>query len=142
MEALTVAEVAERAGVSQAAVRARLADGTIRGQQRMRGKRSVWAVEAASAQKYIAGRRGEGRGVKKEPVKQEGPEGVAQGDVKLADLDRAVAQLPGPVRPAATRATGELEALRKENAQLRGVVQGLRRAHSELLAVIAGTYDD
>lgn len=142
MDALTVAEVAGRAGVSQAAVRARLADGTIQGQQRMRGKRSVWAVEAASAQKYIAGRRGEGQGVKKEPVKQEGPEGVAQEDVKLHDLESAVAQLPGSDRPTPTRNMGELEALRKENAQLRGVVQGLRRAHSELLAVVAGSYDD
>lgn len=141
MTVLTVSEVAELAGVSTAAVRARLADGTLKGRQEMRGKRPVWAVEADSARKYASERKRDSRGAQGRAAAKSAGGAVAQPDVSLRDLDDVVAQLPRVEQPRRDPGSAELDALRKENAQLRALVQGLQRAHSVLLAATTEAYE-
>jgi hypothetical protein len=50
----TVATLAQDAGVSTSAVRARLSDGAILGQRVLHGRREVWEIDDDSALRYIA----------------------------------------------------------------------------------------
>lgn len=130
---LSVADVAQAAGVSQAAVRARLADGTLEGRQQMRGHRLVWSIDAGSAQRYVTGHGGTWpSGERPAAVTPHAPDETER-DERALDVGAPAAAAswlaadPSSLDPATVLA---------ENARLRAALSAMSRAHQALVDLV------
>lgn len=135
---VAVAEVAQAAGVSQAAVRARLAEGTLAGVRVDRDGRQVWEVDDAAAQRYVATHQA---ARSEPPAPSAGAPAQPSQDVSG----------PAPVRQTARRAAGavvrpsddaggsgvDVAALLRENEGLRVALASMSRAHAELSVALS-----
>lgn len=114
---LTVAEVALAAGVSPAAVRARLAEGALRGTQERRGNRLVWSVDPDSASAYVNAHGGNNPTAS--PPSAADPPVVQVAAWQAADPD-----------------VGGHEAVLAENVRLRKALAALTQAHRALTELV------
>lgn len=131
----SVAQVADAAGVSQAAVRAQLAAGTLLGHQEPRGRRVVWVVDDAAAEQYIAGRRGRTRETSA-PVVSRAPNLTPPVDGAPTTRGSEL----GSSGPGTGVPVGAGVDLALENAQLRAALAALTRAHQALVDLVEVTY--
>lgn len=119
---LSVAEVAQRAGVSTAAVRARLLEGTLAGRRVQKGGREVWEVFPDAAQDYVSRH----------------TSSVAQGGELFDVAPGKVGSGQAGVDGKELRSQGTVDALLDENVRLRAALGALQRSHKELLEVVEG----
>lgn len=122
----SVAEVAQAAGVSPAAVRARLAEGALEGRQELRGNRQVWVIEQDAAAAYVASHLGTAGG-------RSEPGGSGAGS---AVPEQGVAPARPPSWLTADPAALGLEAALAENERLRAALGALSRAHQALVELV------
>jgi hypothetical protein len=136
---LEVREVAQRAGVSEAAVRARLASGALAGERVRVGAREVWRVDPVAAQAYITEHAGKPRpDAPGAATAAAAKPATAPGAVPGGDDTGAGAPAARPAQRARAGAASQaqLAELLEQNAELTRALVTLARAHESLVAAL------
>lgn len=153
---LSVQEVAKAAGVSSSAVRARLAEGQLRGTRTLNGQRWVWEIHEDDARAYVEshGRQLDVGAATHQSGQRVKPKAAAT--LRMVDTQQQPTLFPEDLAPASERpevatatpaaspvdwlspdpGTLDREGLLEENARLRAGLIAISRAHEALTELV------